>query len=160
MPFEIPQPANATAWQLATSNLVFAYRPNPTLKRVDRDKFNFLKNDYGTDGLSALNLSKEATGSWGMARAEISFQENDTPDLWHTNWSSRMRPVALSGEWGSPTIGAAGMDALPYLAVGGSLSGIFSGGASTAFTDMAQDGLRFIMSMEALKGGRTAGLAR
>jgi hypothetical protein len=166
-PFEIPNPGGAAGWQLATSNLVFAYRPNSMLKNVDKNKYNFIRSQYDASGPSNLNLSKNATGSWAMARAEIAFQDDEAPDLWHPNWSSRMRPIHLNGEWSSPNIGNAAMDVLPYLAVGTLLSKIVpagggGGGGSDfqqTFTDMLDDGARLIMSTDALKT-RTSGLPR
>lgn len=166
-PFEIPSPGGAAGWQLATSNLVFAYRPNSMLKTVDKNKYNFIRSQYDAAGPSNLNLSKNATGSWAMARAEIAFQDDEAPDLWHPNWSSRMRPIHLNGEWSSPNIGNAAMDVLPYLAVGTLLSKIVpagggGGGGSDfqqTFTDMLDDGARLIMSTDALKT-RTSGLPR
>jgi hypothetical protein len=166
-PFEIPNPGSAAGWQMATSNLVFAYRPNSALKGVDKSKYNFLSRNYQRSTISSLDLSKDATGSWAMARAEIAFQDTEDPDLWHPNWSSRMRPIHLNGEWNNPRFGSAAMDALPYLAAGNMLSTLTNpnGGGSSGgsfqqtFTDMLHDGARLIFSTNALNG-RTDGLPR
>jgi hypothetical protein len=160
-PFEIPKPGNAAAWQLATSNLVFAFRPNASIK-TDKNKYNFLKFDYDKSAATSANFSWDATGSWALARAEIAFQDDFAPDLWHTNWSSRMRPVALGDEWTQAGVkpSSAAMDALVFIAIGNTLSGAASGKFSQNFDNILANSARLLMSMKALDSGRSAGLSR
>lgn len=163
-PFEIPNYGGMAQWRMRSSNLVFAFRPNASIK-TDRDKYGFIKLDYDKATTTSGNFSWNATGSWAMARAEIAFQDDFDPDLWHTNWSSRMRPVALGNEWSDANVkpGSAAMDALIFLAVGNTLSSIGGGGSNgfeQNFSNALADGARLLMSMEALNSDRTAGLAR
>ncbi len=118
-PFQLKTPSNEAEWYRMTSNLIFAYRPGVDLKESYRRKYGYMSRDYET-----LDLLYKPDGFYGMARSEISYQNGD-PDMWHPSWSTRMRPVALPGEWaaysGSYRMVSAFNDAVPYLAAGAAL---------------------------------------
>lgn len=114
--YEMEEFDSQAKWQLRASNIAFSYAPNP--KRFsasqDRQKYEYLSSDYG----SFIPEFYTGGGYFGMARSEISYQ-NGTPDLWHTSWTARMRPVALPNEWKSlgsgVTLVKAWRDTLPYM---------------------------------------------
>jgi hypothetical protein len=93
----------ASDWQMATSYLGIAFRPNSEKRRSTDDelgRFNFVKHDYDTNLLTSATPS---LGTWAMARSEMVFQpdpnDSQPPNLWQSRWAARMRPVALPGEW-------------------------------------------------------------
>ena len=86
---------NSQDWLMNSSTLIFAYRPNAARNIESRRKYDFLEGevDHGF-------LNTASSGVWAMSRGEITWQGNsDTPNLWESEWGSRIRPVALNGEW-------------------------------------------------------------
>lgn len=133
-PYEIQMFNNdEPGWLLKSSNLMFAYKSAP--ERMSdtgaRKKYGFISKDYESN----IPLLYDASGTWSISRAEISYQFGDSdnlqpPDLWHPSWTVRMRPVALPGEWagvGDTTLSSAWRDALPYVVAGAAADQLMSG---------------------------------
>lgn len=150
--FSTTNPAHWTAW---TSNLVVTYRRKEELFDEMRNKYGTVPKDY--------NLNDEEkfrhTGYWGMARAEISFQDSsEEPTLWHPQWTARMRPVALPGEFQQAGLEMAAIyhDMLPYLA----LSGIITTGDDSIVNDSIDDLVFMERSNRALGQSTVEGIAK
>ncbi len=105
--------AEAAAWELDSSanwlmqgsTLMYAYRPNAHRNMGARTKYDFV----GAPAEQGL-LDFGSSGTWAMSRGEIAWQGDrdkynhdpiDGPHLWESVWASRIRPVALDGEWES-----------------------------------------------------------
>lgn len=91
-------------WLMATSNLMFGFRPNINRFEDGREKFFAparSEEEADVGGLDAAydHMGEGAGGIWAMARSEIAFQSSGTPDGWASRWSARLRPVALPDEW-------------------------------------------------------------
>ena len=80
-------------WAMQASNLMFAYRPNAARNQESRDKFDFVSGHMVGDPALATS------GVWAMSRGEITWQGDDEPTLWESEWGARLRPVALPDEW-------------------------------------------------------------
>lgn len=158
-PFQLKEPGSDSEWLRMTSNLVFAYRPGREFSTDFREKYGFMEDDYS----SPLDIVYKADGFLGMARSEISFQTPDEdPDMWHTAWSARMRPVALPGEWagyGSTRMVTAFHDAAPYLLASSLLGGVL-GGAINMGTPSPDDLLKAEMAFDSLNNDFVDGVAR
>lgn len=158
-PFQLKDPGDEAKWLRSTSNLIFAYRPGRDFSTDFRRKYGFLSPDYN----SSLDVLYEADGFLGMARSEISFQTPDEdPDLWHTSWTARMRPVALPGEWagyGSMRMVSAFHDAVPYLAGTSALGGIIEGAVNMGTPEPA-DLLKAEMAFDSMNNDFIDGVAR
>ena len=158
-PFQIKDPGDEAKWLRATSNLVFAYRPGREFSTDFREKYGFLSPDYD----SSLDWLYEADGFLGMARSEISFQTPDEPpDLWHTSWTARMRPVALPGEWagyGDMRMVSAFHDAAPYLMGTSALGGLIEGVSGMGSPD-PKDLLKAELAFDAMNNDFVDGVAR
>ena len=106
-------------WFLNSSNMVFAYRPGEDFSGERREKYAYMHKDYVTN----LDFLYDSDGFFGIARSEFTYQDGD-PNMWHAHWGSRMRPVALPGEWeaygpgpnGDWRMAGAFNDTVPYLA--------------------------------------------
>jgi hypothetical protein len=124
-------------WLMRTSTLVLTYQARPEFFDGDRRKYRVPHHDY----TAANPESTRIGGYWAMAKAEISFQGNGYPDMWHANWTGRMRPVALKGEWTGAGVqfGSAFHDILPHLELSAHLAGQH---------DAAQDNFQDLVSME------------
>ncbi len=120
-PWQIKSGYSNSTWLRDTSNIVFSYHPD-IHRMTERKRRKYMYISKGDDDVPLLY---DGGGSFGMARSEITFQSGE-PDLWHTSWSARMRPVALPGEWsGLPsnqTLLNAWHDVLPYIAIGAVLN--------------------------------------
>ncbi|MEZ4461908.1 MAG: hypothetical protein R3E66_19735 [bacterium] len=124
LPYEMDSFSSQARWQLRASNMAFSYAPNS--KRFsesdDRQKYSYLSPDY-----TSTMPHYTGGGYFAMARSEISYQ-NGTPDLWHTSWTARMRPVALPGEWSAlgdnVTLVKAWRDTMPYMLAASTILGI------------------------------------
>jgi Flp pilus assembly protein TadG len=87
---------------LRLSNIVFTYREGKAIKD-GRNRFNYMSPDY-TDSLPD---GAKGAGSWTMSRSEIVTLSDKTGTLgrihqsgeWHTNWTSRLRPVSFPEEF-------------------------------------------------------------
>ena len=91
-----PWELNTSDWSMHSSTLTFAYRPNAARNQASRDKYSI--GEEVNDGF--FTSSSEASGVWALSRGEITWQgEDDTPNLWESQWGARVRPVALPGEW-------------------------------------------------------------
>ena len=103
-------------WLLATSTLTFAYLNKPDKFGHDRQKYRVPSHDYAFQ-LGALDeATYRSSGTWTLARSEISYQEG-RPNPFRAGWTARMRPIALPGEWsGGTSLNKAYHDMLPYLA--------------------------------------------
>ena len=87
---------NEARWLRATSNIMLTFKADPQYFEEKREKYGIL-DDYEID--SASRQIYRPGGFWGLARSEISFQGEGAPHLWSPSWTSRMRPVALPGEF-------------------------------------------------------------
>ena len=91
-------------WLMASSNLMFGFRPNASRFGDGLDKF-FVGHepDDGVEGWGNPIYDdvegSEAGGIWSMARSEIAYQGSGAPSTWSPEWAARMRPVSLPGEW-------------------------------------------------------------
>ncbi|MGM0556679.1 MAG: TadE/TadG family type IV pilus assembly protein [Myxococcota bacterium] len=86
-------------WNMRKSNLVLAYQGDPDRMdddSGDRKKYGFIDRDYNLN-----NEIYKAPGYWAFSRAEISYRGDQDANEWKWNprWTTRMRPVALPGEW-------------------------------------------------------------
>lgn len=137
-PWRLFHTTTEARWTTWTSNLVLTYRRDKEMFGTMRDKYRVPKQDYKLTDPGKYHLQ----GYWAMARGEISFHGGQTPDLWHPQWTARLRPVALPGEFAGSGIelSAAYHDVLPYLA----LSGIVITGDSS----VAQDSMNDLVFME------------
>lgn len=122
-------------WMLATSTLTFAYLNKPDKFGADQQKYSVPSPDYQYQ-LGALDeFTYTSSGTWTMARSEISFQ-GDRPTPFRAGWTARMRPIALAGEWRSgQDLNKAYHDVLPFLA----LSSVLGIGDFNYFTASLHD---------------------
>lgn len=123
IPYDYRPAGNRAMDMLQRSNLVFSYKYTPSRAmdilpgsgEVNRSgsessKYQFVGSDYTV--MAPENATYQIAGFWSMARAEIAFAERgDNSDinlgdaderkkaLWRAGWTSRIRPVALPGEW-------------------------------------------------------------
>ena len=123
MPYKIKHYDNPADWLLNTSNLTFAYRADKERMSDDgkRKKYGVIDQDYLVD-----QEVFGAGGYWALSRAEISYQGHDD-ELgdwkWNPKWTTRMRPIAFTGEWsgvsvsGDHTLKKAWRDVLPMIGV-------------------------------------------
>lgn len=121
MPYRVKRYDNGADWLLATSNLSFAYLADKERMSEDgkRRKYGIVEKDYlVTEEVYA------AGGYWALSRAEISYTGYDDPVgdwTWNPKWTTRMRPIAFTGEWasvsvdGEHTLQKAWRDVLPML---------------------------------------------
>jgi hypothetical protein len=150
--FRTTNPAHWTSW---TSNLVVTYRRKEELFDEMRQKYGPVPKDYELDNEEMFRLS----GYWGMARAEISFQDSSRePTLWHPRWTARMRPVALPGEFQQAGLQMSSIyhDMIPYLA----LSGIITTGDSGIVNDSIDDLVFMERANRALGQSTVEGIAK
>ncbi len=85
---------NAEAdWLMDASSITFGMRPNADKMSEDgaRKRYGFLNPDY-------QSFQPRAGATWTLSRGEI-VHKTDDPNMWAAEWSARIRPVALSGEW-------------------------------------------------------------
>jgi hypothetical protein len=81
-------------WLMDTSSITFGMRPNSDKMNDDdgaRRRLGFLSADY-------QSLQPRAGATWTLSRSEI-VHKTDNPNMWAAEWSVRIRPVALGGEW-------------------------------------------------------------
>lgn len=81
-------------WLMDTSTITFGMRPNGDKMKNDggaRQRYGFLSMDYNS-------LQPRAGATWTLSRGEI-VHKTDNPNMWAPEWSARIRPVALSGEF-------------------------------------------------------------
>ena len=86
-------------WLFATSNLVITYRHHPEYFRGMSEAYEGIGENVEVDGDDRTQQTYRPSGYWGMARAEISYQEEGEPTMWRPVWTARMRPVALPNEF-------------------------------------------------------------
>jgi hypothetical protein len=163
LPYEMETFPSQAAWQLRASNMTFSYAPNK--KRFsnteDRKKYSNLDADY-TSSMPHYT----GGGYFAMARSEISYQ-NGAPDLWHTSWTARMRPVALPGEWSAlgsnVTMVKAWRDTLPYMVGSAAILGVIGAATGSGDMDIASGGRDLLMidsSLGALSDENIEGLSK
>jgi len=166
-PFEIQMFENEAEWLLRSSNLMFAYRTatGRNSDEGDRKKYGFMSADHG----AAIPFMHDATGTWSLARAEMSYQFGNSsdlksPDLWHPSWTVRMRPVALPGEWSgngeNTNMNRAWHDAAAYIAAGALMSNIMGGRLDLNATDVISDIARIELSTRGLDDENIEGLGK
>jgi len=163
LPYEMESFSSQAAWQLRASNMTFSYAPNKRRfsDTEDRKKYKNLEADY-TSSMPHYT----GGGYFAMARSEISYQDG-TPDLWHTSWTARMRPVALPGEWsalGSDiTMVKAWRDTLPYMLGASAILGAIGAATGSGDMDLVSGGRDLIMidsSLGALSDENIEGLSK
>lgn len=154
-PWKLYRTTNPAYWTAWTSNLVITYRRKEELFGEMRGKYGTVPKDYELDDEEKFRH----TGYWGMARAEISFQDSSQePTLWHPQWTARMRPVALPGEFQRSGLEMAAIyhDMIPYLA----LSGIITTGDRGIVDDSIDDLVFMERSNRALGQSTVEGVAK
>ncbi len=156
-PYDMKKYSSQADWQLASSNLVFAYKAGD--KRMNNDeerkKYGFLKPEH-----NQRSLIYTGGGYWAMARSEISFQ-GGKPSAWYPSWTARMRPVSLPGEWQDSDVQLknAWRDVAPYMIMGAGIGKIVdSDGAS--LEGAAADLLRIELSTSAMNQDNVTGVSR
>ena len=161
-PFQLKTPANEAEWYRMTSNLTFAYRPGRDMSGHFRDKYGYMTKDYET-----LDALYKPDGFLGMARSEFVYQNGD-PDMWHPSWSTRMRPVALPGEWagysGDYRMVSAFNDTVPYIGAAAGIASLlnlegFLGGANMGTADI-MDLIKAEVAFDAMTDVYIDGVAR
>lgn len=90
-------------WLLDTSQIAITYHNEPRYFEGMADKFDLVGGELDSTPSSSGDDHYRTRGTWGMSRAEISFQtaEQDDdahPDMWRPSWTARMRPVVFPGE--------------------------------------------------------------
>ncbi|MEC9400339.1 MAG: Tad domain-containing protein [Myxococcota bacterium] len=164
-PYQMGSFPSQAQWMLQSSNLAIAYRRSPGRSTDERAKYDYMSADHS----AAIPFLHESTGTWSMARAEISYQYNDpsnlnSPDLWHPSWTVRMRPVALPGEWtglgGNTNLNRAWHDILTYLVAGAALNSVTSGNLDLNASDIASDLIRIEMSTRGMDNDRIEGIGK
>ena len=91
---------NEARWLFSTSNIVMTYHHQPEYFRRTREKYEPFGNDYLPEDETIIDVETyQPRGYWGLARAEISYQADEEPNLWRPAWTARMRPVALPNEF-------------------------------------------------------------
>lgn len=125
-PWFVRPAENEAKWRRQMSNIVVAYKTD--FKKFDderaRRKYHIIKQRnyrrnwsesaaslrrgsylYSSPGvplagpeLAVQKALYSASGYWGLARSEIYFSGDRTPDLWHPSWSARLRPLVLSDD--------------------------------------------------------------
>ena len=90
---------NEAEWLFKTSNLVMTYRHQAEYFDGMVDKYERIGEDLEVNQSDATAQTYRPTGYWGLARSEISYQAEDTPNLWRPAWTARMRPVSLPNEF-------------------------------------------------------------
>lgn len=157
-PFKLKEPSGEPEWLQMTSNLVFAYRPGREFSTDFRRKYGFLSSDYDTN----LDPLYEADGFLGMARSEITYQDGE-PDMWHTAWSARMRPVAFPGEWqgygDDIRLISAFHDAAPYLMATSLFGGLIEGALNMGAPEF-NDLLKAEMMIDGVNNDYVDGISR
>lgn len=165
-PYQMYEFSNPSEWLLASSNLAISYRAGRDMSGKHRDKYRYLTKDYSLYDIGGLREELyKSDGQFGVSRSEISFQ-GGVPDLWHSSWSARMRPVALPDEWdgypGDTQLITAYNDTLPFLVVGAEQTAAMSMvdndnyGESVSYVDFA----RGFMAFEAFSNSNLPGLTR
>lgn len=124
------------AWTTSTSNLVYAYGNRPDKFTADRQKYMFMTKEYGNQLGIVDKFGYRTSGSWSMARAEMSYQDGD-PNPFRPSWTARLRPIALPGEWQEAgfDLNQSFHDVLPYMA----LSSLIGMGSVSGVTSALQD---------------------
>ena len=116
--------------RMALSNIVFAYKEGSEWTR-GQQRMRFTPQAYDLGG--ATHESALGTAIWTMSRSEIvthaPLAQSDLARTgeWHSNWTARLRPVALEGELGELSgetteqplsfLDAAFQDAMPFFAL-------------------------------------------
>ena len=123
-------------WLRMSSNLTIAYRRGVTR--------NDAKYDMFTDDGITLGIAERLQGVWALSRSEITYQNASSgnsvsPDLWHSSWTARMRPVSLPGEWSGVQMSKAYRDVAPWMIRGLAVDALVGQGIDL---DTAVDGLR------------------
>jgi hypothetical protein len=98
-PIEVSGMGSEARYNMFTSNLALAYYADKRMSDDSgdqRSKLGFVEHDY-----NAANPMHKAPGYWAFARSEISYRGDQGSGEWKWNprWTTRMRPVALPGEW-------------------------------------------------------------
>lgn len=152
LPYEMETFSSDARWQLRASNMSFSYAPNARRfsESQDRQKYSYLSPDY-----ESFIPQYKGGGYFAMARSEISYQ-NGTPDLWHTSWTARMRPVALPGEWSAlgnnVTLVKAWRDTAPYMIGAAAILGVIGAATGDSPMDLGASGRDLIMIDSSLGG--------
>ncbi len=117
-PFLFAHFSDEGKWLTMNSTLVFAYLNRPDKFTKDRQKFSVPSADYKFRLGLVDEFTYRSSGSWSMARAEISFQ-GGSPHPFQAGWTARLRPVSLPGEWfeAGYSMNQAYHDVLPYMAL-------------------------------------------
>ncbi len=156
-PYDMKKYSSQEEWQLASSNLVFAYKSGDARmnKDEDRKKYGFLKPEHNQD-----SMIYKGGGYWAMARSEISFK-GGKPSAWYPSWTARMRPVSLPGEWQDDDIQLknAWRDAAPYMIIGAALGKLVKSDGAT-LEGAAADLLRIELSTSAMNKDNITGVSR
>lgn len=93
--------------QLRMSTMVWSYKHTPEFGNKQRDKYDYMSQDY-TRGIHIAAQPMPETGMWGMARGEFYFPPANQPDMlftgahrmwmFHPGWMGKLRPVMLPYE--------------------------------------------------------------
>jgi hypothetical protein len=98
-PVEVHKSMSRSEWKMYTSNLTLAYYADAEKfsDSGDRGRYDFTPTDYTTN----MGTTHGAPGYWALSRSEISYRGSEGVNDWKWNpkWTTRMRPVALPGEW-------------------------------------------------------------
>lgn len=131
-------------WLMRTSTLVLTYQARPEFFEEDRNKYRVPGRDYQSPNPESTKVG----GYWTMAKGEISFQGEGYPDMWHANWTGRLRPVALKDEWTGAGVefDAVFHDVMPFLELSAQVTGQY---------DATQDNFDDLVAME--RGARAMG---
>lgn len=177
------------AWLEATSNLTLSYKMDLDRWGKDRDKFNYMKQEY-----KGVGLPLKPGGYFALSRSEITYQEGFTlpmpgglngdvstgmgrlgasfrdvfsqPNMWAARWTARMRPIQVKGETVKPFNGML-HDILPYILLTSPIAfanspSSFSLGGAKGFSDaVLQDWAYLELTSRAhSKGGKTTGFVK
>lgn len=176
-------------WLEAMSNLTLSYKMDPDRWGKDRQKFNYMKQEYKG------GLPLKPGGYFTLARSEMSYQDNppsilpgisipgpissgmgrmgaalndvfNQPNMWAPRWTARMRPIQVKGETVKP-FNAMLHDMLPYillttpLAFANSPSSFSLSGAQGFGASIIQDWAYLELTSRAhSRGGKTTGFVK
>ncbi len=177
------------AWLEATSNLTLSYKMDLDRWEKDRDKYDYMKQEY-----KGVGLPIKPGGYFALSRSEVTYQENppsilpggidsnvtqgmgklgavvldvfNQPNMWSARWTARMRPIQIKGETVKPFNGML-HDMLPYIllttpiAFANSPSSFSLGGVKGFGQGIMKDWAYLELTSRAhSKGGKTTGFVK
>lgn len=112
---------NSAKALMAKSNIVFSYKMAPETRGHLRQNFNILPQNYQVPP----NFLERGSGFWTLSRGEFFFSKDagrmsgNKPDPFKPQWTAKIRPVALPGEFEElgADINAMFHDVAPYMAL-------------------------------------------